>query len=319
MSRLSGGPRIVLAFIGAGVVWGSGFLLIRVAVTVVSPAQLTLVRTAIASVVLAVIVVLARRPWPRTAAAWWRIALLGVVGCVLPFLLYAYAGQHIPSGLSSIYNAGVPVATALLSFAALRGAERPGRTTLAGIALGAVGLVIVLAPWQWDGSGGFDLAGQFACIAAVLFLGFAFVWTRKAITPLGLDPVAVASGQMIAATLAQLLIAPWTVAVPLADRLDGLVVLCIVLLGAFSTGIAYAWNFRVIEAWGASSASMVTYVTTLTGVALGVLVLGETFTWTQLLGGAVVLAGVALGVSRRGVTGPAQGRVSQSGSGPIAS
>lgn len=307
MNRVPGGPRILLAFIGAGVVWGSGFLLIRIAVTVVSPAQLTLARTAIASLVLALIVVMTRRRWPRTFAAWWRIAVLGVVGCVLPFLLYAYAGQHIESGLSSIYNAGVPVATALLSFAALRGSERPGRTTLAGIALGAVGLVIVLAPWQWRGTGGLDLASQIACIAAVLFLGFAFVWTRKAITPLGLDPVAVACGQMIAATLAQLLIAPWTIASPLAGRLDGLVVLCIVLLGAFSTGIAYAWNFRVIEAWGASSASMVTYLTTLTGVILGVLVLGETFTWAQLLGGAVVLAGVALGVSRRGVAAPVRG------------
>lgn len=299
MSRNSGSPGIVLAFIGAGVVWGSGFLLIRIAVAVVSPAQLTLVRTAIGAAVLALVVTVARRSWPRALGAWWRIALLGVVGCVLPFLLYAYAGQHIPSGLSSIYNAGVPVATALLSFAALRGAERPGALTLAGIALGAVGLVIVLAPWQWEDGGGFDVLGQFACICAVLCLGFAFVWTRKAITPLRLDPVAVASGQMIAATLAQLALAPWTLAEPLAGQLDGLVVLCIVLLGAFSTGIAYVWIFRVIEVWGASSASTVTYLTTLTGVVLGVLVLGETITWTQLLGGAVVLAGVALGVARR--------------------
>lgn len=283
----------VVAFILTGIVWGAGFLFIRLAVAGMSPVQFVLLRTALAAVVLAGAMAVMRRSWPRGVVVWSRIATLGIVGCAIPFLFYAWAGQRIPSGLSSIYNAAVPVATALVTIVATR-QERLGARKLLAIGLGAVGILIVMAPWQLDSSA-FDLWGQLACVTAVLGLGFAFSYTRKAITPLGLDPIGIAMGQMLVCAILLVVVLPFTA--PAEIRWDASVITALVLSGILATGIAYIWNFRVIDRWGAASASMVTYLTTLVGVSLGILVLHEPISLNQLLGAAVVLVGVAVGVS----------------------
>jgi len=129
----------------------------------------------------------------------------------------------------------------------------------------------------------------------VLGLGFAFSYTRKAITPLAIDPVGVAMGQMLVCAVVLAAVLPFTAPPPI--RWDSSVSLALVLSGIFATGVAYIWNFRIIDRWGAASASMVTYLTTLVGVALGVLLLHEPISLNQVLGAVVVLAGVAVGVS----------------------
>lgn len=284
----------VVVFILTGIVWGAGFLFIRLAVAGMTPVQFVWLRTVLATTVLAAAMVAMRRRWPRGIVAWRRIATLGIVGVAIPFLFYAWAGQRIPSGLSSIYNAAVPVATALVTIVATR-QERLGARKLLAIGLGAGGILIVMAPWQLDSSA-FDLWGQLACIAAVLGLGFAFAYTRKAISPLGIDPIGVAAGQMLVCAVAFTLVMPFTAQPPI--RWDAGVVTALVLSGIFATGVAYIWNFRIIDRWGAASASMVTYLTTLVGVALGIVVLHEPISLNQVLGAVVVLVGVAVGVSR---------------------
>jgi threonine/homoserine efflux transporter RhtA len=67
-----------------------------------------------------------------------------------------------------------------------------------------------------------------------------------------------------------------------------------VALGAFGSGIAFALNMRVITVAGASTAAFVTYLMPLVAVALGIMVLGESLTWNQPVGAAIVLLGVAV-------------------------
>ena len=64
------------------------------------------------------------------------------------------------------------------------------------------------------------------------------------------------------------------------------------LLGGVRTGLAYLWNTNIVRDWGATTASTVTYVTPVVGVVLGVLLLGESMTWTQPLGGVVIVLGI---------------------------
>lgn len=290
----------IVAFVLTGIIWGSGFLFIRVAVTELSPLEFVFARTALAGVVLTVAMLVMRRRWPISFDVWRRIATLGIVGCAVPFLFYAWAGQRIPSGLSSIYNAAVPVATALVTLAAMR-QERLGRRKLLAIGVGAVGIVVVLQPWRFDASA-FDVWGQLACIGAVLGLGFAFAYTRRSISPLGLDPTAVAAGQMLVCAAAVGALVPFT-----STRLPVLtpaVVGSVLASGIFATGIAYIWNFQIIERWGAASASMVTYLTTLVGVAAGIVVLHESIAINHVIGAAIVLVGVGIGVrDARGTVG----------------
>ena len=298
--RLKGGVYTIVAFVLTGIVWGAGFLFIRVAMSEFAPVEFVFARTLMASVVLALIMFVTRRRWPRGWTAWRRIGTLGIVGCAVPFLFYAWAGQRIPSGLSSIYNAAVPVATALVTLVAMR-QERLGAQKLLAIGIGALGIVVVMQPWRLSASE-FDMWGQVACVCAVLGLGFAFSYTRKAISPLGIDPIAVAMGQMLVCTAVLGAVVPF--ATVGFRELSLPVIGSLLMSGVFATGIAYVWNFHVIAQWGAASASMVTYLTTLVGVALGIIVLHEPLSLNHFIGAAIVLLGVGVGVrGSRGTLG----------------
>jgi drug/metabolite transporter (DMT)-like permease len=68
----------------------------------------------------------------------------------------------------------------------------------------------------------------------------------------------------------------------------------LVLLGVLGTGYAYLLNYRTLQESGATVASLVTYLVPLVAVAAGVLVLGEPFSLRLVVGGLIVVAGVAL-------------------------
>lgn len=70
--------------------------------------------------------------------------------------------------------------------------------------------------------------------------------------------------------------------------------IAILILGVFGSGIAYIWNTTIVQAWGATPASTVTYLSPLVGVVLGILVLGETLSWNQPVGGAITIIGILI-------------------------
>ena len=76
--------------------------------------------------------------------------------------------------------------------------------------------------------------------------------------------------------------------------------LAILALGVFGSGIAYLWNFKVMELAGSAIASSVTYLTPVVAIIVGIIFLGEKVTWYEPVGGLIVLFGAAL----------AQGRIS---------
>jgi drug/metabolite transporter (DMT)-like permease len=72
----------------------------------------------------------------------------------------------------------------------------------------------------------------------------------------------------------------------------------IVVLGLFSTGLAYVLYFRLIGDLGATTASAVNYVVPVAAVLIGVLALGESITWNLVAGGLVVLVGMGYAENR---------------------
>ncbi|WP_345154682.1 DMT family transporter [Arthrobacter ginkgonis] len=233
-------------FLALGAAWGTSFLFMRVAVQGLSPGQVVLSRLALGGLVLNLLLVLMRRPWPRQRKLWMHLAVTGIIGCVVPFLLFAWAAGRIPSGLSSVLNAATPLATAAVTLAATR-QEKVGLRRILGLCVGALGILLVLSPWRFYAGGGVDLWGQLACLVAVLCFGVAFSYTRKYVSPYGADPIAVPATQMLLATAAMLVLAPF---VALGEmRLTAPVAASIILLGVVGTGLAYVWNFRIIAEW----------------------------------------------------------------------
>lgn len=284
----------VVRFVLLGAAWGSSFLLMKLAVQGLSPGQVVLGRLVLGALALTLLLLVMRRPWPRQRKLWSHLAVTAGVGCVLPFLLFAWAAERIPSGLSSVLNSATPLATAAVTALALRQEKVTPRKTV-GIVAGAAGILVVLSPWRFYAADAVDLWGQMACLAAVLCFGVVFSYTKKYVSPYAADPIGIPAVQMVAASLMMLVLAPLIAAGEIS--LTAPVVVGMLLLGVVSTGLAYVWNFRIIAEWGATAASTVAYITPLVGVALGAVVLREEVSWNQVAGAGVVIGGIVLAQS----------------------
>lgn len=288
---------VPIQYLALALVWGSSFLFMKVALDGLSPAQVVLGRLVLGALALVAVMALTGRRWPRDAATWGHLSVIAVFMCALPFSLFAWAGQHIPSGLSSIYNATTPLMTVLIGVVALP-QERLTRTRALGIALGAAGVLVVVGPWELmaDPAFGSSVPAQLACLGATACYGVAITYTRRFVATRSHDAPTIAATQVSIAAALMLLLSPFLARGPV--ELSPAVVASMLALGVLGTGVAYVWNTVVIKAWGATPASTVTYLTPVVGVTLGAVVLGESFGWNEGLGAVVVVLGILIAQGR---------------------
>lgn len=285
-------PALVLAWLVAATSWGASFLFIKVGLEGLSPGQVALARLLFGAVVLGGWLAVTRTPVPREPRMWGHFAVLGLLFCFVPFNLFAWAETRIDSGQAAILNATTPLWTLLFVLAFLP-VERVTVRKIVGLLVGFAGVVVVALP-QVTGLGGTDaLVGQLACLGATACYGVALVWVRRFVLPTGVKPLVVAFGQVSAGLGWSLLASPVLSWQPVQLSLP--VVASMVALGAFGTGLAFVLNTAVTAGLGATFASTVTYLSPVIGVALGAAVLGEAIGPFEVLGGAVVVLGVAVG------------------------
>lgn len=293
-TRLPSPGWITVQFVLAGIVWGSSFLFMKVALTGISPAQVAWTRILLGTVTLGALVLLRREHLTRSLRVWGHLLVLGLTFCVIPFLLFSWAQQHVSSGVASIFNATTPIMTAIMAWLVFR-VERLKALQVVGIGVGILGVIVIIAPWQGialDGS----LVAELAILGATASYGFSFAYMRRFVSNTGMSALAFTFGYIAMAGLVMALLTPFLVLTPV--RLDVPIIVSLVLLGCLGTGIAYVWNQNTVRAWGPTRASTVTYITPVVGVILGVLILGETVTWNEPVGALVVFLGILLAQDR---------------------
>lgn len=285
---------IVAQFCLAGVVWGSSFLFMKIALEGVGPGQVAWTRLILGALALGVIVAIRRERMPRSLRVWGHMTVLALSFCVIPFLLFSWAQQHVTSGLASIYNATTPIMTAIMAGLLLR-VERLSREQIAGIAVGITGVLVIIGPWQ-----GLDLSqslvAQLAILGATACYGFSLAYMRRFVAHTGMSALTFSFLNIGIAALIMLALTPVVAWAPV--QLTPVIIFSLILLGALGTGLAYVWNQNVVRAWGPTRASTVTYLTPVIGVVLGILVLGERLSWNEPVGALVVFAGIVLAQGR---------------------
>ncbi|GAA1947645.1 DMT family transporter [Microbacterium deminutum] len=283
-----------MQFVLAGIVWGSSFLFMKVALEGLSPGQVAWSRLMLGGLTLGLIVLLRREHLPRRLRIWGHMTVLAVTFCVAPYLLFSWAQQHVTSGLASIYNATTPIMTAVMAGLLFR-VERLKAVQVAGIMVGILGVVVIIAPWQGlDFSQG--VVAQFAILGATACYGFSFAYMRRFVSDTGMTALVFSFLNIGIGALIMLGLTPVVALAPVA--LDPWIIASVVLLGCLGTGLAYIWNQNTVRAWGPTRASTVTYITPIVGVVLGVLVLGETVSWNEPVGALVVFLGILLAQNR---------------------
>ena len=279
------------------VLWGSSFLLVRVSLDAFTPVAVTAGRLLIgAGVLVLVLLVMGRRP-PWTLRAWSFFLVMALVGNALPFFLIAWGQREIPSGLTGILMAVMPLITLLLAHFLVAG-ERLTPRRLAGFALGFLGVLVLTGPEARAALVGREASfvAQLAVLGAAVCYGVAAIIARRG--PV-LHPV-VTAGAVLA--IAGIVVGGFLLAAGLregeaaaAHSLIGLApALSLLALGALSTALATVVYFSLVARAGPTFLSLINYLIPVWAVVLGALALGERLPTRAFAALGLILAGVVL-------------------------
>ena len=278
-------PRIVLL----ALIWGSGFLWIKLADRGFSAVEVTLARLALGAAVLFVIVRARREAIPRSRRLWTHIVVAALFANAVPYLLFAVAEQTVDSSTAGIINATTPLWTVVLALA-VRHQKSVTGWQAAGLITGFAGAVLIFTPWHT--AGGLLSAGGLECLAASVSYAVSYIYMDRYLARRGIGAVVLSACQLAAASV--MLAIALAVSGAQAPHVTAESVAAVAVLGIVGTGVAYVLNYQIITSEGATVASTVTYLLPVVAIVLGVLVLGESVTVITLAGIALVLAGVAL-------------------------
>jgi drug/metabolite transporter (DMT)-like permease len=281
---LLGAGRVALL----ALLWGSTFLWIKLALTGLSPVQVTVVRCALGALVLAGACLVARKRMPRGWATWRHIVVAALLCNALPFALFSLGIQTVDSGIAGVLNATTPLWALLIGL--LIGTERGLRAVrLVGLLLGFAGVLLIFAPW---GEAGLTSWGSVAILGAAASYAVAFAYMGRKLVGTGLATIGLSASQLLAATGLTALALPFGGLDSI--QLDVTTLVAVVMLGVLCTGVTFHLTYRLIAEEGATNAASVGYLLPVVSVALGALVLDEQLSVRVIAGMAVVLVGVAL-------------------------
>lgn len=293
-SRTASGAMIWTALAVVYVVWGSTYLAIRIVVEAEIPPMLGMATRFLTAALLMAAGLALKSGWQRLRITRREAIGAATVGILLLAFgngAVAIAEQTVPSGLAALLVAAIPLWLMLLR---VGGGERPRGMTWVGVLIGFGGAALLAL------SGGNTSAKPLS--VAILVVGTICWATGSRYAPrLGLprDPLVTALYEMVFGGTAMVLLGvlrgePGRLHL---DRIHGSGWIALAYLVVFGSLLAYtAYSYLLANA-PISLVGTYAYVNPAVAVFLGWLILSESLTWQILLGGAVIIVGVALVVT----------------------
>lgn len=270
-------------------IWGSSFLFLRIASPAFGPIFLIEMRV-LSGLLVLLPVFFVMRKYQEFKLHWKMILLVSLLNMAIPFCFFAYSALNMGAGLLSIMNATVPIFTAMVGFLYFR--QRLSQLGFAGLAVGLLGVAILMSESRAESGITSDLAIPAALFASILY-GIAINLAAHKLQ--GVSGITITTGSLFfsSAILLPLAIRSRPEVIP-----EGVIWLSVLSLGIVCTGVGYVLFYRLIAEIGSQRAITTTYLIPLFSIFWGSLFLGETLTVAMFLGGVTVLLGVALTTGR---------------------
>jgi drug/metabolite transporter (DMT)-like permease len=285
-------------FLSLSAIWGGSYLLIKIALDGFNAAMIVWARVTLATLIL-YFAVRARedrgrafqffRTYPR------RVAMLGLLGIAIPFMLISYGETQISSGLTGILISPGPLFVALFA-PFLDPTERVDRRGGVALLVGFAGVIVLVGADTVHDAG--EFIGSLAVLGAAAFYGLGAMYAKKRLSHAGVPPIVISFFSCLAASVITL---PFAAATIGRNHPDLGEITAVVTLGVIGTALAFVLYYSLISEIGAGRASLVGYAIPPIALAYGAVLLGETITVTSIVGLILIL----LGVGFAGQQGPA--------------
>ncbi|MFZ5494284.1 MAG: EamA family transporter [Verrucomicrobiota bacterium] len=300
MSAQPSRTALIAGFAAIYLIWGSTYLGIRIAVESMPAFLMASARFLVAGGIVAAFIALTRG-FKATPKQWRDNAIVGAFLCLGGNGLVSWAEEKVPSGIATLIISAGPVFIVLMDWAVHAWARdgqrgsRPNALTFAGLALGFIGLAILVGPDVLaTGVNGLDPWRVLALLAATFLWGVGMMIMRYVRDPA--EPFTASGIQMITGS-------GWLLLVSLATgepgRFDpsavtGRSLLAWGYLIVFGSLIGFSTFTWLMRHSTPAKVSTYAYVNPVVAVFLGWFVLDETVSPRIFLAAAIIIAGVAL-------------------------
>jgi drug/metabolite transporter (DMT)-like permease len=279
-----------------GLMWGTSYVWIKVAVQTLPTFTLIAARLGIGLALLATVAAVRRLELPRNPRIYGHLLVMALINIVIPFTLITNAEQQVNSNLAAIINGSVPLFVVVLAALFLHD-EPLTANRLGGIAVGYVGVIVLVAPGLLASGAGGTVAGEVALIGSTLAYAGGAVYARAKMR--GVAPLVPALFQVTFAFVVITAIA-FATERPFDATWPTETIFAIAWLGIFGSGLAYILNFRLLSRIGAGGTSVLAYLLPIVGIVSGFFVRNEPVDISIVLGTALILGGIGLASSKRG-------------------
>ena len=274
------------------VIWGGTFIAGRVLGPEIAPFSASFLRFVSANIFLVAFYLLKEGRPPKMSPTLVLLILgLGATGVFGYNAFFLWGLKSVPAGRAAIIVAGNPVFIALFSYLLFK--EPLGRAKALGICICLTGAALVIGRGNPLGlfTGGLGL-GELS-IAGALFCWVAYSLLGKQVMG-RLTPLAAVTFSCLAGML---MLLPPALNENLPAQAANLSLtgwIAVAYLGVLGTGLGFVWFYEGIQRIGASRAAVFINFVPVSAAAMGAWLLGEPVDASLLVGGALVLGGVAL-------------------------
>ncbi len=280
--KLQVSARAWLAFVGLGVTWGLPYFFIKIAVQEISPFDVAWGRITLAALILLPIA------WRRGALRALTTHKAAIVAFALaeftvPFCLISMGERWIPSSVTAILIATVPLIIALISrFFGVH--ERLGAVRLIGLLVGLAGVVALVGLGTLSGTPAWIGVG--CVVISTICYAIGALTIQRYLH--GVDSIGPIAGSLAISSL--LLLVPAMLSLP--HRMPSVQALSsVAILGLVCTALSMLMMFYLVRNAGASRASIITYINPAVATFLGMALLDERLGVGGLTGFGLILLG----------------------------
>jgi drug/metabolite transporter (DMT)-like permease len=268
-----------------GAVWGCSFLFNAILIREISPLWVSAGRVTIGAIICWLFFLGTRKPLPRDWSLYPQFLVLGILNYAIPFALFPYAEITVASSIVGVINGMTPMTTVIVS-QLWPGGEKATWNKSIGVIIGLIGAIILASPSLGEGASA-QIVGLLAALGATLCYALTLNYARRF---KNVDSTVTASASLTAAALVSVPIALLFSGIPVITRIETWGALF--GIGVFSTSFSFLLVYWLLPKVGATNLSLNTFITPISAIILGVVVLHEGFLPVHIAGIVVIFLGL---------------------------
>ena len=277
------------------IIWGSTWLFIKLGLEALPPFTFAAIRFVISCTIIFFIIRIRGIRLPRARADWILLAITGILSFGFNYGLVFWGEQYISSGLAALLQATLPAFGLVFAHFHLP-AERLSWAKIVGVILGVCGVGVVFSN-QLAIAGRMALAGSVALFLSAMFAAYSNVLVKA--YGKNMDRAVLAAGQMFFGLLLLLAVGIPLEGNPLRCHWTPIAWVAMLYLAVVGTVIAFLLYYWLVLNMDVTKSMLISLVTPVVAVLLGMIVLDEQIGWRTLAGGAMIMLGIGLIVVRK--------------------